>query len=87
MTKLIEIGKSQNNQTKVPIVFDHYLANLDFGGKQFAKTKETPSDYKYIELICRNYIADVDLMFAYMDESQRSDGYLYVGRWNDGVIG
>lgn len=86
MTKLIEIGKNQNNQTKVPIVFDYYLCDLKFNEDSFQKTCDRAENFEYVELICRNYLENKDLMFAYDDENNRREGTLFVGNWNDGVI-
>jgi len=86
MTTLIKIGKNGNNQNKKPIVFEYSLWNLPPAANTFEKADTLPKSYKYIELICRNYLPNQDLMFAYNDPDDRSGGHLYVGNWNDGVI-
>lgn len=86
MTKLIEIGKNQNNQTKVPIVFDYVMDMPPPNAETFIKSDYIPSYFKYIELVCRDYFDCKDLMFAYDDPEVRSEGFLFVGNWNDGVI-
>ena len=56
-------------------------------------TDEDLSSFDYIELICRGYNADTDtsqrifdMFFAYR-EGQRDEGTLYLGHWNDGIVG
>jgi len=45
-----------------------------------------PSNWKNIELISKNYSPDLgDCMFAYDDD--KTEGILYFGQWNDGVVG
>lgn len=52
-----------------------------------------PSKWENIELVCRGYNRRfapspdqvVDIMFAY-DSGKRSDGVLFVGKFNDGVV-
>lgn len=42
----------------------------------------TPSEYKNVELITRNF-GDYDLMIAYDDD--KDNGVLYLGHYNDGI--
>lgn len=52
-----------------------------------APTPFTPNDFKYIELVCKNYeFEDVDLMYAYNDPRKRSEGGLFIGKWNNGIV-
>ena len=84
MTKTIVIGACYQDDNK-PIVFNDYLdASL---GVSPAFNIHPPSKYKYIELICKNYNnGGRDLMFAYNDASNRSDGILFIGFWNNGTV-
>jgi hypothetical protein len=45
-----------------------------------------PKHWPYVELVCRNYFPGVDIMFAYDNPSQRNEGLLYLGQFNDGVV-
>lgn len=49
------------------------------------KALETPDEYDYVELICRNYIDGMDIMFAY-NKGEKEIGLLYFGHFNDGVV-
>ena len=84
MTKTIVIGACYQDDNK-PIVFNDYLdASL---GVSSAFNIHPPSKFKYIELICKNYNnGGRDLMFAYNDASNRSDGILFIGFWNNGTV-
>ena len=84
MTKTIVIGACYQDDNK-PIVFNDYLdASL---GVSPAFNIHPPSKFNYIELICKNYNnGGRDLMFAYNDPSNRSDGILYIGFWNNGTV-
>ena len=46
-----------------------------------------PNEWKYIELVSKGYGSEMDVMFAYDDDNKREDGYLFIGYWNDGVVG
>ena len=83
MTKCIEIGVSTKDKVKKPIIFK---VTLEQGGEQHPAI--SPSCWKNIELIARNYgeeeHKDLDLMYAY--NHVISDGCLYLGKWNDGFV-
>lgn len=83
MTKTIVIGKKQVKSALVPIEISKIL---DYGAK--LRGTEVPlSEYGYVELICLNYDPELgDLMFAYDDPNDRSDGCLLFGKWNDGIV-
>ena len=81
MTKTIVLGASYINDNK-PIEFCHYL-DSSLMSSSFVSP---PSKFKYIELICKKYNGGMDLMFAYNDPSNRSDGILYIGFWNNGTV-
>jgi hypothetical protein len=81
-TQVIVIGKTEKKKTKTAIEFQSFLntnLNINFGA-------HSPSSYKYIELICKDYALGFDLMFAYNDPNYRSCGVLYIGHFNDGVV-
>lgn len=81
MTKTIVIGACYQDDNK-PIVFDYFLDG-SLGSSAFVSQ---PLQFKYIELICKNYNnGGRDLMFAYNDPSKRNDGTLFIGFWNSGV--
>jgi hypothetical protein len=81
-TQVIVIGKPEKGKTKTAIEFQSFLnTNLNIDGSAYS-----PSHYKYIELICKDYALGFDLMFAYKDPNERSFGVLYIGHFNDGVV-
>ncbi len=81
-TQVIVIGKPEKGKTKTAIEFRSFLnTSLKIDDATYS-----PSHYKYIELICKNYALGCDLMFAYNDPNDRSFGELYIGYFNDGVI-
>jgi len=83
-TKIIVVGQTTPKDL-IPIKFKF---NLDKGVDyvNFSDTGMTPSQFKYIELICKNYGNGFDLMFAYDDPSKREKGVLFAGYFNDGVV-
>ena len=82
MTKTIVLGESELKNLK-PIEFKAHM-NHNFEVKR--GDNYDPSRSKYLELICKSYNGNSDLMFAYNDPNKRSEGLLYVGYWNDGVV-
>ena len=81
-TQVIVIGKPEKGKTKTAIEFQSFLnTNLNIDGSAYS-----PSRYKYIELICKDYALGYDLMFAYDDPNKRSFGVLYIGNFNDGIV-
>jgi hypothetical protein len=81
-TQVIVIGKPEKGKTKTAIEFQRFLdtsLRIDDGAY-------SPSHYKYIELICKDYALGCDLMFAYNDPNERSCGVLYIGHFNDGIV-
>jgi hypothetical protein len=81
-TQVIVIGKPEKGKAKAAIEFQSFLntnLNIDNGA-------HSPSSYKYIELICKDYAHGFDLMFAYNDPNGRSFGVLYIGHFNNGVV-
>ena len=81
MTKTFVIGATYQN-FDMPIEFKSYL-DASLGSSAFVSP---PSKFKYIELICKKYNGGMDLMFAYNDPSDRNDGILYIGYWNNGTV-
>ena len=83
MTKTFVIGATYQN-FDMPIEFKYYLdASL---GVSPAFNIHPPSQFKYIELICKKYKDGGDLMFAYNDPSNRNNGTLFIGFWNNGTV-
>jgi hypothetical protein len=83
MTKTIVLGASYQTIQK-PIEFLMHM-NHNFEFKNDVNGYD-PSQAKYIELICKRYNGNLDLMFTYSDPSKRGEGLLYIGYWNDGVV-
>lgn len=87
MTKTIIIGQTAKSNKKNPIVFNYLLNEgcddcLPF---EIVESPKYPKEYKFVELICKNY-NDYDLMFAYNNPENRGGGILFIGRWNDGIV-
>ena len=82
-TKCIVLGDP--NQKKKPIEFVLYIDNKKTEcANRVTKSYDKPGDLNYIELIKKAYNpSDYDIMYAYT--SNRDDGCLYLGHWNDGV--
>ncbi len=80
MTTTIVIGENKPSKTLKAIKFERVL---DLVGRE---AEVCPHTYKFIELICKDYAMGHDLMFAYNDPSNRKQGVLYIGKWNDGVV-
>ncbi len=68
-----------------PIEFHRVLESDETFGSVY---EELPCHWKYIELICKEYLGDKsnDLMFAYDDPKDRTRGRLFLGQWNDGYV-
>lgn len=84
--KTIVIGSPEEKPALKPIVFNKLLTTelvIENVGS------DKPSDYNTIELIARDYDENhrYDLMFAYDRNQDRKYGTLYLGYWNDGVVG
>lgn len=87
MTKTIIIGKENLPPQNKRIEFIYVAVGPNLNSIEIQKTiTRKPSDYKYIELITRNYANDLDAMFAYNNPKNREAGMLYFGKWNDGVV-
>lgn len=76
------------------IEFTHFLEETEKRVRAFAhdQRRAGPHNWNFIELICRNYDTCVppgseenyDLMFAH--DGDPSNGVLYLGKWNDGIV-
>lgn len=78
-TKCIVLGEQPTEVKKKPIEFVRALNVL----MEVVRSVSKPKQFNFIELICANYAQELDLMYAY--RSNRSDGCLFLGKWNDGV--
>jgi hypothetical protein len=81
-TQVIVIEKPEKGKTKTAIEFRSFLNT----SLKISDAPYSPSHYKYIELICKDYALGCDLMFAYNDPNGRSFGDLFIGYFNDGVV-
>lgn len=83
-TKVIVLG---GNQTPSKLKRIEFVNVLNFRNKfTIMEATSRPSDFSYVELICRKYHGPYDLMFAYDDPEHRGEGILYIGHFNDGVV-
>jgi hypothetical protein len=82
MTKVIIIGEQPEKKELKPIELVKHL-DIDF---KFSSGCSYPEVWVWenIELICKNYFDKYDLMFAF--DEDRSNGILYLGHFNDGVV-
>lgn len=88
MTKTIILGISTSADVKRPIEFLTHIYihdDVEAATEQVDKLSQ-PHEWGFIELICKDYAVGLDLMFAYDDAGDRSEGCLMVGHWNDGVV-
>ena len=79
MTKVTIIGGATPIEKKKPIKFVKSIGSLGI-----CLARAVPYMWDNIELICKNYVDDYDLMFAY--NNKRSDGIAYLGHFNDGIV-
>lgn len=88
MTKTIILGKPTNADVKRSIEFlTHvYIRDVDEALTEQVDKLSQPHEWGFIELICKDYAVGLDLMFAYDDAGDRSEGCLMVGHWNNGVV-
>lgn len=93
-TKTIVIGSKENKPRKLkPLTFKGVL-DVDYRDDNKPRifvsnsVGPQPQDFNYIELISKNYIEGVDVMFAYNnpDPEKRGEGLILFGKWNDGVV-
>jgi len=76
---------SNGVQVRRPIEFHRVLDSDETFGPVY---EEYPCLWKYIELICKEYLGTktLDLMYAYDNPKDRSRGRLFLGQWNDGYV-
>jgi len=88
MTKTIILGKPTYADVKRSIeFFTHiYVRDVFEASSEQVDELSQPHEWGFIELICKDYAPHLDLMFAYDDAGDRSNGCLMVGCWNDGVV-
>ena len=86
MTNLIVIGNQQNKAIKKTIEFHNHIRLIDSDDVAVEPVDNEPIRWNNIELICKDYAPNLDLMFVYDDANDRSNGILIIGRWNDGVV-
>ena len=86
MTKTITLGEQKDESTKKPIEFFSLISIASRDDVRAEVGASAPHQWNFIELICKNYIYNIDLMFAYDYADNRSTGVLMIGRWNDGVV-
>ena len=86
MTKTIILGEQKDKSTKKPIEFFTHINLVDSDDVEVLNVETLPCKWSYIELICKDYAPNLDLMFAYDDADHRGNGLLIIGRWNDGVV-
>jgi hypothetical protein len=81
MTKTIVIGEHKDEGAKKLIEFVYLVNPIERDD-----VVSLPHQWNYIELICKDFASGLDLLFAYNDASERGEGILILGRWNDGVV-
>lgn len=86
MTKTIILGEQKDKDAKKPIEFFTHIHLIDSDDVSVENVETLPCKWDYIELICKDYAPNLDLMFAYNDADDRGNGILIIGRWNDGVV-
>ena len=80
MTNVIIIGEQPEKKEVKPIEFVKALEC----NEAFTTACHLPKHWENIELICKNYSTQYDLMFAY--NNIRHEGCLYLGHFNDGIV-
>lgn len=81
MTKVIVLGEETPKEEMKKIKF---LKSINVNDGKHADAVYDPASWQYIELIKRS-ISGMDIMFAY-DKPDRSNGVLYLGHFNDGIV-
>ena len=79
-TKCTVIGENPIEEKEKKITFTYNVAV--FNKLQISEAE--PTEFRNIELMAKNYLEGLDLMFAYNEE--RHNGLLYLGEWNDGLV-
>lgn len=89
MTKCIVIGEDSKKNKKSKIEFKYLIHSFQGSDEEMMLAESmtrTSDSMPFIELICKKYDSGFDLMFAYFDPLKRSDGFLILGHWNDGIV-
>ena len=90
MTPNIRVIGEQQTQTKnkpIELLYLLVLGDDAYSCSMFDNEDGYATDYKNIELICRNYREGLDLIFCYnKDRNDPNQAAFFVGRWNDGVV-
>lgn len=87
MTKTIILGEQKDKAINKPIEFFSQLNVLESDSIEIENVATSnPHHWNYIELICKDYAPNLDLLFAYDDADDRGEGILIIGRWNDGTV-
>lgn len=82
MIKTIVIGESCIKSTR-EIEISNYLS----GDFILGHTIKDHINYKYMELICKNYCGTYyDMIFAYNNPNERNKGLLLFRLWNSGIL-
>jgi hypothetical protein len=85
MTKVIKIGQNEEIKQGKEIKFSRFL-NSDIEINRWGYNPD-PKAYDFVELICQDYHGTGhDLMFALDKGSGRSQGWLILGKFNDGIV-
>jgi hypothetical protein len=85
MTKVIKIGENEEIKRGKKIEFFKFLTT-DIEIKKWGFNPD-PKTYDSIELICQDYHGTGhDLMFALDKVLTRRNGWLILGKFNDGVV-
>ena len=79
MTKVTIIGEATPIEKKKPIKFVRAIYSDHVEAAEI-----NPNEWGNVELICKHYEANYDLMFAYDDK--RDNGTAYLGYFNDGIV-
>lgn len=89
MTTTIVLGAKRTEVKKYTDIKFIKLLTGDYRVEPIASNRlaAQPKEWKYIELITKNYGSGMDLMFAYDSNDERDEGHLFIGYWNDGVVG
>lgn len=67
------------------IKFKQVLQEGSVGGFDIVLAEDGPEDWDNVTLLIKGEEAGTDIMYA-CDKSQRNDGVIYIGDWNDGVV-
>lgn len=89
MTKTIVLGAERTEVKKYTDIKFVKLLTGEYN-VQHADPKmiaNQPKEWEFIELVSKGYGSDMDLMFAYDAPEDRAEGFLFIGYWNDGVVG